>query len=136
MTHYRLLTRAEAAEIPGMIDPMPDSLFVVGAVDESGIIAACGVFMALHADPLWIRPDKRKCKPCLLKHLWDNVAEEILRRGASSVEVGMTETNPGQPTESMIERMCKLVGGREIKARFFSVPVGIRAYTHRTTREA
>jgi hypothetical protein len=36
----------------------------------------------------------------------------------------MYDTVPGEPTESLVARMCEYVGGRELKARFFSVPVG------------
>ena len=131
MTEYRLLTRAEAATVPGMVDPLPDSLFVMGAIDESGIIAAVGAFTAVHLDPLWIREDKRKCTPCMLRKLWENMHAELWRRGADGIEVGMTETNPGQPTEGMIERMCKMAGGHEIKARFFLIPIKETPYGKR-----
>lgn len=119
---FRLLTRSEAREVPGMISPMPDSLFVVGAVDENGVAAACGVFLAVCADPIWIRPDLRNGGKMLLR-LWEATREEIAKRGGSHVRVGMTDQSPGEPTESLVARMCEFAGGEEVKARFFEIPV-------------
>lgn len=123
MSVIRLLTRAETESVPGMQDPIPGSLFAVGLVDEKGVAAACGVFLVVHADPIWIRPDLRNSGKLLL-HLWEEAEKEIrLRNFGSEVFVGMTPENPGQPTEGLVERMCLFAGGSELKARFFVVPV-------------
>jgi hypothetical protein len=90
-------------------------------VDDHGVVAACGVFLAAHADPLWVREDHRK-HGLLLLRLWEATRAEIIRRGGERINVGMTETNPGEPTESLVARMCETAGGHEIKARFFEVP--------------
>jgi hypothetical protein len=123
MSDFRLLTRAELESVPGMQEPIPRSLFAVGMVDEKGVAAACGVFMVIHADPIWVRPDLRNGGKLLL-HLWEATVKEIVERGLGpEVFVGMTPENPGQPTEGLVERMCLYAGGSEIKARFFVVPV-------------
>ena len=119
---FRLLTRDEIETVPGVIDPIPGSFFAVGVVDDKGVVAACGAFLKLHCDPIWIRPDKRN-SGMLLYRLWQAMGEELVRRGVKNVEAGMTDTNPGQPTESLIERLCLMSGGKEWKARFFSIPV-------------
>ena len=120
----RLLTREELETVPGMQSPVPESLFAVGAVDEEGVVAACGVFLVLHADPIWIRPDMRHAGKLPLQ-LWRAAQEEIAaRRLGMEVFVGMTEDNPGQPTEDLVARMCIAAGGEELKARFFVIPVG------------
>ena len=120
---FRLLTREEAATVPGMMDPQPESLFVVGAVDDSGVVAACGVCLALCADPLWVRPDHR-CDGKTVANLWYATKDEILKRGGSKLRVTMTDTNPGPPFESVMARLCHKAGGEELKGRVFFVPVG------------
>ena len=45
------------------------------------------------------------------------------RQHGPEVFVGMTEDNPGQPFEGLVERMCEAAGGSELKARFFVIPV-------------
>lgn len=124
MTEFRLLTREEMESVPGMSDPIPGSLFAVGSVDSKGVSAAIGVFLVLHADPLWIREDLRAHGKLPLR-LWEATRREIMeRRLGPEMFVGMTEDNPGQPVEGLVERMCKTAGGSEIKARFFVIPVG------------
>jgi hypothetical protein len=123
MSEFRRLTLAEMRMVPGMPESIPQSMFVMGMVDEQGVAAACGVFLVLHADPIWIRPDKRNGGKLLL-HLWEATRAEIEARNLGpEVFVGMTEDNPGQPTESVVERMCLAGGGEELKARFFVIPV-------------
>jgi hypothetical protein len=119
---FRLLTREEAATVPGMIDPMPESLQAVGAVDEKGVVCAIGLFLVLHADPLWIREDWRHAGKLPLR-LWE-ATREIVSRVAPEVFLAMTEDAPGEPTESTIERMVQTAGGRELQARFFTIPIG------------
>jgi hypothetical protein len=121
---FRLLSRAEIESIPGIVDPIPKSLFAVGMVDEQGVAAAIGVFLVLHADPIWIRPDKRNAGKLLLG-LWNATKAEILRgqMGPEVLVVGMTDNVPGQPIEDLIERLCLTAGGNEVKARFFVIPV-------------
>jgi hypothetical protein len=120
---FRVLTREELKTVPGMSDPIPDSLFAVGSVDSKGVAAAIGVFLVLHADPIWIREDMRGLGKLPLR-LWEAARREIMeRRLGPELFVGMTEDNPGQPVEGLVERMCKTAGGSEVKARFFVVPV-------------
>lgn len=121
MSRFRILTHEEAATVPGIQSPQPESLFVVGAVDEHGVYAAIGVFMALCADPLWLRPDKRN--GAVLRSLWGAAEQEIAARGGSGLLVTMLEEDPGLPFESYVERLCLHVGGVELKARHFLVPV-------------
>jgi len=85
-------------------------------------VAGCGVFTVIHADPLWVREDYRR-SPVLLRRLWRATKDAILKRGGSGVQVGMTDVDPGEPTESMIARMCEFAGGHEIEARFFMIPI-------------
>jgi hypothetical protein len=123
MTEFRLLTRAELETVPGMVDPIPSSLFAMGAVDDKGVAAAIGVFLVMHADPFWIREDLRQHGKLPLR-LWEATLREIIyRRLGPELFVGMTEDNPGQPTEGLVERMCKVAGANEIKARFFVIPI-------------
>ncbi len=119
---FRLLTREEIETVPGMISPVPDSLFAVGSVDEQGVVSCIAGFLVLHADPLWIREDHRH-EGRLLLRLWEAFRGELVRRGAKRIEVGMTDKNPGHPTESLVERACEFAGGYELKARFFAIPV-------------
>ena len=120
---FRLLTRQEIETVPGMPAEIPDSLFVTGLVDEKGVAAALGVFFVLHADPIWIREDHRASGKLLLR-LWEAARQEIRRRNLGpELFVGMTDTNPGEPTEDLVARMCETAGGGELKARFFTVPV-------------
>jgi hypothetical protein len=127
MTDFRLLTRAELETVPGMIDPIPSSLFAIGAVDEQGVAAAIGVFLVIHADPIWIRKDLRGHGKLPLR-LWEATKREIMERQLGpELLVGMTESNPGQPIEGLIERMCAAAGGEEIRARFFVLPMGCTA---------
>ena len=123
MSEFRLLTREEIESVPGMQSPVPGSLFAVGMVDEQGVAAACGVFLVVHADPIWVRPDKRNGGK-LLQHLWDATKAEIVR-GDLGPELLWVGTN-GQDTEDLVERMVKKAGGEEVKARFFVIPVGER----------
>ena len=120
--NFRLLTKEETVTVPGMISPVPDSLFAVGAVDEHGVAACIGCFAVLHADPVWIRPDLRANGKTLLR-LWEATRAELLARGLGGVEVIMTENVPGEPTESLVARACEKAGGYEVKARTFIVPV-------------
>lgn len=119
---YRILSREEEATVPGIMNPPPASLFTVGAVDERGVVAACGVFLALCADPLWVRPDHRNDGHTLLD-LWAATKDEIAARGGSGLRVTMTEDNPGQPFESIVARLCLHAGGEELKGRVFFIPV-------------
>lgn len=118
----RLLTREEAATVPGMMDPQPDSLFVIGAVDDNGVVAALGVFLAICGDPLWVRPDHRGDGRTLSK-LWQATRDEIIKRGGYGLRVTMTENNPGEPFESMVERLCEKAGGSELRGRVFEIPI-------------
>jgi hypothetical protein len=123
MSEFRLLTREELESVPGMQEPIPGSLWAMGLVDNDGVAAACGVFWVVHADPIWIRPDKRNNGKLLLR-LWEKTRDEILFRNMGrEVFVGMTDTNPGQPTEGLVERMVQKAGGMEVYARFFIIPV-------------
>lgn len=120
---FRLLTREELETVPGMSDPIPGSLFAVGLVDEQGVAAAIGVFLVMHADPIWIREDLRGHGKLPLR-LWEATRREIMERQLGpELFVGMTENNPGQPVEGLVERMCKTAGGSEVQARFFVIPV-------------
>ena len=119
----RVLTSEEAATVPGMMDPQPESLFVVGDTDEKGVVAACGVFLAVCADPLWVRPDHRGDGRTLLR-LWEATRDEIIRRGGYGLRVTMTEDNPGEPFESIVARLCEKAGGAELRGRVFLIPVG------------
>jgi len=120
---YRLLTREEAATVPGMQDPQPPSLFVLGAVEDDGtVVGAISIFLALCADPLWVRPDHRTGAK-LLPRLWEVAREEIVRRGGVGLEVLMLEGNPEPPIERAVARLIEHVGGYEVKARHFFVPV-------------
>ena len=124
MSEFRLLTREETESVPGMVDPIPSSLFAIGMVDHKGVAAACGVFMVIHADPIYIRPDMRNSGKLPL-HLWEATREEIKARNLGpEVFVGMTPENPGQPTEDLVARMIEKAGGEEIAARFFVIPTG------------
>jgi len=107
-----------------MVDPIPSSLFAVGAVDEQGVVAAIGVFLVLHADPLWIREDYRN-RGKLPLELWEATKAEITRGnlGPEVLWVCMTEDKPGPPTENVVARLCQAAGGSELKARFFTIPV-------------
>jgi hypothetical protein len=125
MTEFRLLTREEMESVPGMSDPIPSSLFAVGSVDSKGVSAAIGVFLVMHADPIWIREDMRAHGKLPLR-LWEATRREIIERQlGQEVFVGMTPDNPGQPTERLVERMCGVAGGSEVQARFFVIPVGV-----------
>lgn len=120
--NWRVLTREEAATVPGMIDPIPDSLVAVGAVDEEGQVVACiGTFAVLHADPVWVREDHRNGKTLL--RLWDTVKRELMGRGVSGVDVLMSPNVPGLPLEDTVARLCEAVGGVEVKLRHFVVPI-------------
>lgn len=119
---WRVLTREEAATVPGMIDPMPDSLFAVGAVDERGVVACIGCFPVLHADPVWVREDLRGNGRTLLR-LWEATKRELQARGMRGIEVLMTEHVPGPPHEETVARMCKFAGGQEYPMRTFIIPV-------------
>ena len=119
---FRLLTREEIETVPGMISPVPDSLFAVGSVDEQGVVSCIAGFLILHADPLWIREDRRH-EGRLLQRLWEAFREEVIRRGAKRLEVCMTDEIPGEPTESLVARACEAAGGYEMKARFFAIPI-------------
>lgn len=120
--NFRVLSREEAATVPGMMDPQPDSMFTVGAVDDAGVVAACGIFLAVCADPLWVRPDHRNDGKTLLG-LWNATRQEIADRGGARLRVTMTDDNPGQPYESIVARLCLHAGGEELKGRVFFVPV-------------
>lgn len=120
----RPLTHAEAATVPGMVEPQPDSLVVMGAVDEAGdVVAALGFFFVVHADPIWVRRDHRNGGKLLLK-LWQEAREFIRRtRMGTDVVVGVTPTNPGPEVEGLVEKLCVAAGGSELAARFWSIPV-------------
>ena len=124
MNEFRLLTRPEVESVPGMVSPIPNSLFAVGMVDEKGVAAAIGIFFVLHADPVWIREDRRNGGKLPLE-LWEAAKAEIVRGdlGPEILWVGMTDEKPGQPTEGLVERMIAKAGGEELKARFFVIPV-------------
>ena len=119
MSEFRILTREEMESLPVLLDPIPGSAFAMGLVDEQGVAAYIGVFMVVHADPIWIRPDKRGMSKLPL-HLWEATKQEILeRRLGPEVLVGVTPDCPWQ----LVERMAKHAGGQELEARFFSLPV-------------
>jgi hypothetical protein len=124
MSEFRLLTRSEMESVPGMLSPIPSSLFAMGIVDEQGVAAAIGVFMVIHADPIWIRPDKRGAGVLPLR-LWEATRQEITERDLGpEVLVGITPDNPGPPIEQVIEKMVEFAGGQEVMARFFVLPTG------------
>jgi hypothetical protein len=119
---FRLLTREEIEAVPGMQDPIPGSLFAVGMVDEKGVAAACGVFLVVHVDPIWVREDLRLDGVSL--RLWDATAKEIAwRRLGSEAFFSMSETVPGQPTEDKLAEEAGKFGAQELKARFFVIPI-------------
>jgi hypothetical protein len=120
---FRILTREEAATVPGMVNPMPESLLAVGAVDEQGVVACIGTFFVLHADPVWVRPDHRNSGRLLLR-LWEATKRTIAdMRYGPEVFASMTETKPGPPLDAIVERLWMAAGGEEIKARFCVLPV-------------
>jgi hypothetical protein len=122
--NWRVLTREEARTVPGMIDPVPDSLVAVGAVDDAGQVVACiGTFAVLHADPVWVREDHRTGKTLL--RLWETAKQELAQRGVGGVEVLMTPNVPGQPLEDTVARLCEAAGGVEVKLRHFVVPIEV-----------
>ena len=119
---WRVLTHEEAATVPGMISPIPDSLVAIGAVDENGVAACIGTFPVLHADPVWVREDLRGHGKTLLR-LWEKTRENLAERGLRGIEVLMTENVPGPPLEETVARMCEHVGGKEFRVRAFVLPV-------------
>jgi len=122
MSEFRLLTRPEMESIPGIVDPIPGSMFAVGMVDEKGLAAACAVFFVVHGDPIWVREDLRKTG--VARELWEATRKEIeWRNMGPEVFFGMSEHTPGQPTEDRLAAAAILAGGHELKARFFVVPV-------------
>ena len=119
----RPLTRAEAATVPGMVSPMPESLLVMGCVDEKGVAAAVGLFFVVHADPLWVREDRRHSGKLLMRLIEAGKAAVRDTQMGPEVVVSMTPTNPGPPAERVVERVLRAIGGSEVDGRFFAVPV-------------
>jgi hypothetical protein len=123
MSEFRLLTQSEMEQIPGIQDPIPSSMFAVGAVDEKGLAAACGVFLVVHADPIWVREDLRLNG--IAKRLQKAAFEEVAsRRLGSEVFFSMSETIPDPATQAKLAEEAIRCGAQELKARFFVVPVG------------
>lgn len=122
MSRFRLLTRAEMESIPGISDPIPTSMWAVGAVDEKGLAAAVAVYHVAHADPIWVRPDLRGNG--VARDLWHAAKKEAaFRRYGPEVFFGMIPDNPGEPTESRLAAGAVAAGGYELNARFFVVPI-------------
>jgi len=91
-------------------------------VDEKGVAAACGVFLVVHVDPIWVREDLRLDGVAL--RLWDATATEIAwRRLGSEAFFSMSQTIPGQPTEDKLAEEAIKLGATELKARFFTIPI-------------
>ena len=123
MSEFRLLTRAEMESIPGISDPIPGSMWAVGMVDEKGLAAAIAVFWVAHADPIWVRPDLRM--QGVARKLWTAAEQEMrIRRYGPEVAFVMTPDTPGQPTEDKLAAVALEMGGREVTARAFVIPVG------------
>jgi len=123
---YRELTLDEIAQVPGVPSPLPGIFFMVGAVDDDGkVAAACGIYAAIHLDPMWVRDDRRK-SPMILRRLWNEMKEFFENKGISNVTVGMLDENPGPPNESVIAKMCEFAGGHEVRGRIFVIDVGRR----------
>jgi len=121
---YRELTLEEIAQVPGVPSQIPGFFHMIGAVDEDGkVAAACGIYAAIHLDPMWIREDRRK-SPFILRRLWNEMKEFFRYKGVSNVTVGMLDSNPGQPNESVIAKMCEAAGGHEVRGRLFVIDVG------------
>lgn len=120
---YRRLTQEEIARVPGVQTPVPKSFHAIGAVDDEGnVIAALGIFAAVHFDPLWVREDKRG-SGIILRRLWEAVQRHLRDHDLGDVTVGMLDSNPGPRYESVVEKLCcKLAGGHEVKGRIFTIP--------------
>lgn len=123
MSEFRLLTRPEMETVPGICKPIPRSMFAVGMVDEKGVAAALGIFMVIHADPIWVRPDVRH--QGIARRLWDEAKAEIQSQHLGpEVFFSMTPEIPGYPLEEKIAEVAIELGGAELEARFFVIPVG------------
>jgi len=119
---YRQLTPEEMRQVPKLPEPS-ERVTVVGAVDDNGeVVAAMGIFVAIHMDPLWVREDKRN-NPRILLRLWDAAQTYLRSQGAGGVLALMFDGDPGPPYEGVVERICKYAGGYEVVGRMFLVPL-------------
>ena len=117
---YRELTEDERSQVPGVIPGM----LVVGAVDETGVVGACGIILSPHLDPLWIREDRRGKSGWILIRLWKAVRNKLLSLGASSCTAAVTSDYPGPELERVIEKLSvHLAGGQELDARVWLIPL-------------
>jgi len=117
---YRELDSEEKAQVPGM---HPKAL-AIGAVEDGKVVAACGVLLAPHLDPLWVTPERRGRSGFALTRLWDAVKSRLLSYGATSVSATVTDGYPPPPYDKVIEHLAvSLAGGEEVKGRYWSIPL-------------
>lgn len=118
---YRELTTEERTTVPDIHDRM----VVVGAVNDEGqVVAACGIILSPHLDPLWVHPDRRGRAGFALVNLWVAVKEKLLSLGASSCTSSVIDGYPEPPYDRVIEHLSTtLAGGHEVKARIWLIPL-------------
>ena len=118
---YRELTPEEKAQVPGM---HPGALGI-GAVNKKGeVVAACGVILSPHLDPLWVTPNKRGHSGFVLLKLWNAVKERLVSLGATSCTSSVINGYPEPPLDAVIEHLSTvLAGGEEMDARVWLIPL-------------
>lgn len=123
----RELTREEIAKIPDVQTPLPPNMWAMGVENDAGeIVASLPIYLALRADPLWIREDYRK-HPRVLLRLWQETRRKLSEGGDGELLVGFTPGYPGPPLNDVLLKIYAFVGGREIQARFFIIPLDQRS---------
>lgn len=124
MIEIRPLSYDETMSVPGMINPLPGSMLAIGGVDEKGeVVAAIGCYFVVHADPLWIREDHRHGGKLLIKLIESAKTAVRDTRMGSEVFVAMTPETPEPETQKVVEKIWRHVGGKEVDARFFVIPL-------------
>jgi hypothetical protein len=119
---FRELTQDEKMTVPGM---HPGAM-AIGAVDEDGkVVAACGVILSPHLDPLWVTEEKRGHSGFVLVRLWEEVARKLRSLGATSCTSSIINGYPQPPLDGVIEHLSTaLAGGEELDARIWLIPLG------------
>jgi len=97
--------------------PDPSHWRIIVAEDAGQILAYNCLYEAVHAEPLWIRPDHRH-HAHLFRDLWRVTKQTLEEAGVDLVHVCVPDTLPGQ------QRLVEKFGGIPAPGKLYLLEIG------------
>lgn len=103
------LSHTEAAEVWPHLDRGRTHVVVV---EEAGEIIGCHVLMnVLHAECLWVHPDRRDAR--VLRVLWNSVQREAQKLGAKTIATAANDDS--------VKRLLAYVGAQKLDGEHYVI---------------